>query len=149
MQLVYGGASVGLMGRVADAALAAGGRVVGVIPERIRDKELAHKGLTELVVVESMAARKDRMAALSDAFVALPGGLGTLDELFEMMTWNQLAIHVKRCGLLDVGGFYGELVAFLDGAVREGFVRQAHRDVLLVEDDAGALLDRLAPVTRT
>jgi uncharacterized protein (TIGR00730 family) len=142
--LVYGGASVGLMGAVADAALAAGGDVVGVMPRALVDKEVAHAGLADLRVVDTMHARKALMAELADAFVALPGGLGTFEELFEVWTWAQLGLHRKPVALLDVAGFYGPLAAFLDAAVAERFVRPEHRGMLLVEEDPAALLDRLA-----
>lgn len=142
--LVYGGASVGLMGAVADAALAAGGEAVGVIPEALLARELAHDGLTELHVVASMHERKALMSELADAFVALPGGLGTLEELAETLTWAQLGLHRKPSGLLDVAGYYDALVAFLDHAVREGLLRREHRALLLVADRADELLDRLA-----
>ena len=142
--LVYGGASVGLMGAVADAALAAGGSVVGVIPEALSAKEIEHRGLTELHVVGSMHARKEMMAARADAFIALPGGLGTLEELFEVWTWAMLGYHNKPCSLLDVGGYYDRLAGFLDHAVTEGFVRESYRRMLLVHDDPGALLDAIA-----
>jgi uncharacterized protein (TIGR00730 family) len=144
LELVYGGGSVGLMGRLADAALAAGGRVVGVIPGVLRDRELAHRGLTELLVVGSMHQRKARMAELSDAFVALPGGMGTLEELAEILTWAQLGLHQRPVGLLDVAGYYGPLIAFFDQARDAGFLRPEHRDLLTVGGDPGALLDRLA-----
>jgi uncharacterized protein (TIGR00730 family) len=139
--VVYGGASVGLMGVVADAALAAGGEVVGVIPRALVDREIAHPGLSELHVVGSMHERKALMADLSDGFVALPGGTGTLDELFEVFTWGQLGLHAKPLGLLDVRGYYAQLVAFLDHAVQERFVAAEHRDMLVMEDDAAALLE--------
>jgi uncharacterized protein (TIGR00730 family) len=142
--LVYGGGSVGLMGAVADAALAAGAPVDGVIPRRLEEREVGHHGLTHLHVVGSMHARKQKMADLSDAFVALPGGMGTLEELAEMLTWAQLGIHEKPVGLLDVLGYWRPLVTFFDHAVEEGFLRPAHRALLLVDDDPGRLLDRLA-----
>jgi len=142
--LVYGGARIGLMGAAADAALATGGAVVGVIPESLRSRELAHDGLTELVVVDSMHERKAIMAERADAFLALPGGLGTLEELFEVLTWAQLGIHTKPCGVLDVAGYYRPLLSFLDRAVDQGFVTQLSRDLLMVGDDAGKLLDRFA-----
>ncbi len=140
--LVYGGAAVGLMGAVADAALASGGEVIGVIPEALVAKEVAHKGLSDLRVVASMHARKALMADLSDGFVALPGGAGTLEELFEVWTWAQLGHHAKPCGLLDVAGFYGKLAAFLDGVAAEGFMKAPHRDMLMVADTPGDLLTR-------
>jgi uncharacterized protein (TIGR00730 family) len=139
--LVYGGASVGLMGTVADAALAAGGEVVGVIPQALVDREIAHPGLSELHVVQSMHERKALMADLSDGFVALPGGTGTLDELFEVYTWTQLGLHAKPLGLLDVRGYWTSLVAFLDHAVAERFVTAEHREMLVVADGPEALLD--------
>ena len=140
--LVYGGASVGLMGAVADAVLAAGGDVVGVIPRALFDKEVAHTSLSDLRIVGSMHERKALMAELSDGFVALPGGAGTLEELFEVWTWAQLGYHAKPCGLLDVAGFYGQLVAFLDGVTAQGFMKAPHRDMLMVSETAGDLLQR-------
>ena len=142
--LVYGGASVGLMGEVADAVLAGGGEAIGVIPRRLVDRELAHAGLTELHVVETMHERKALMARLSDAFVILPGGAGTLDEFFEALTWRQLGLHAKPLALLDVEDFFEPLLALADHLVEEGFVQAAFRAVLLVERDPAALLDRLA-----
>ena len=142
--LVYGGASVGIMGAVADAAIEAGGEAFGVIPESLMTFEVAHRGLTELIVVDSMHTRKARMADMSEAFIALPGGLGTLEELFEMLTWSQLRLHQKPVGLLNVDGFYDHLLAFLDQTVASGFVRQEHRDNLIVSDDADKLLAGLA-----
>jgi len=138
--IVYGGASVGLMGTLADAAAAAGGEVVGVIPQALVDREIAHPALSELHVVGSMHERKALMAELSDGFVALPGGTGTLDELFEVYTWAQLGLHSKPLGLLDVRGYFARLVGFLDHAVQERFVTAEHRDMLVVEDRADALL---------
>jgi uncharacterized protein (TIGR00730 family) len=140
---VYGGASVGLMGALADAALANDGRVIGVIPNALQAKEVAHLGLDDLRVVESMHERKALMAGLSDAFVALPGGIGTLEEIFEVWTWAQLGDHQKPCALLNVGGFYDGLLGFLDGLVDAGFVKPAHRDMLIVADTADALLAQL------
>lgn len=139
--LVYGGARVGLMGAVADAVLQAGGDVVGVIPQALAAKEIAHDGLTELVVVDSMHQRKAEMAARADGFIALPGGMGTLEELFEVLTWAQLGIHRKPCGVLDVDGYYGALLGFLDAAVERGFLRSRHRQLLQVSTSAEALLD--------
>lgn len=141
--LVYGGGRVGMMGAVADAALAAGGRVIGVIPRSLVEKELAHRGVTELRVVATMHERKAVMADLADAFVALPGGVGTLEEIFEAWTWGQLGIHAKPYGLLDVAGFFTPLLDFLDRVVAAGFIRPEHRDMLLVDGDPAALLDRL------
>ena len=142
IDLIYGGATVGVMGAVADAALDAGGRVVGVIPQALVDKELAHHALTELVVTASMHERKAMMAERADAFVALPGGVGTLEEIFEMWTWAQLGFHRKPCGLLNVAGYYDGLVAFLDRTVEEGFVRPGHREMLVVEPTPDALFER-------
>ncbi|MCF7203802.1 TIGR00730 family Rossman fold protein [Pseudomonas oligotrophica] len=143
MTLVYGGGAVGLMGVVADAALAAGGQVIGIIPQSLKDAEIGHPGLTRLEVVDGMHARKARMAELADAFVALPGGLGTLEELFEVWTWGQLGYHAKPLGLLDVGGFYAGLGQFLDHLVEEGFVRAQYREMLQREATPEALLERL------
>jgi len=142
--LVYGGATVGLMGAVADAVLERGGHVTGVIPSRLVERELAHHGLPDLRVVASMHERKALMADLSDAFVALPGGIGTLEETFEVLTWAQLGLHHKPVGILDVGGYYASLLAFLDHAVASRFVRPEHRSQLLVDEDPARLLDRLA-----
>jgi uncharacterized protein (TIGR00730 family) len=142
--LVFGGGHVGLMGALADAVLAEGGEAIGVIPRGLERRELGHEGLTELRVVGSMHERKATMAELSDAFVALPGGMGTLEETTEVLTWAQLGIHHKPVGLLDVAGYWRPLVAFLDHAVESGFVRPEHRALLLVERDPEPLLDRLA-----
>ena len=141
--LVYGGGHVGLMGVLADAVLDAGGEVVGVIPQALVDKELAHGGLTELLVVGTMHQRKALMADRADAFAALPGGFGTADELFEVLTWAQLGLHAKPVGLLNVAGFFGPLLGWVDVAVREGFLRPEHRDLLTVADEPEALLDLL------
>jgi uncharacterized protein (TIGR00730 family) len=141
--LVYGGGHVGLMGVLADACLSAGGTVIGVIPQALADKEVAHTGLTELRVVDSMHERKAMMAELCDAFMALPGGYGTWDELFEALTWSQLEIHFKTCGLLNVNGYYDSMIAMVDHAVAAGFIRQTHRDLLLADTDFERLLDRL------
>lgn len=143
-RLVYGGGAVGLMEVVADAALEAGGEVIGVIPRSLDEREIGHRGLTELRVVESMHERKMTMAELSDAFVALPGGVGTLEELVEVLTWTQLGLHDKPCSLLDVEGYYRPLLRFLDHAVAEGFLRAEHRGLLIAGDDPGELLERLA-----
>ncbi|HUN91501.1 MAG TPA: TIGR00730 family Rossman fold protein [Burkholderiaceae bacterium] len=140
---VYGGGHVGMMGAVADAALAAGGGVVGVIPRHLMRPEVAHQALTELVVVDSMHTRKRTMAERSDAFVVLPGGYGTFDETFEMVTWLQLGLQAKPVGVLNVDGYFDRLLDFVRHAVDEGFVRAPHRDLLLVERDPAALLDRL------
>lgn len=141
--LVFGGGSVGLMGVIADAALEAGGRVIGVIPHGLRSKELAHEGVSEMIAVDSMHARKQRMVDLADAFVALPGGIGTLDELFETFTWLQLGIHAKPIGLLNVDGYYDPLLEFLRRMSAEGFLKSRHLDCLLVDADAEKLLSRL------
>jgi uncharacterized protein (TIGR00730 family) len=141
--LVYGGANVGLMGVLADTVLAGGGEVFGVIPEALIAREVAHPRLTELHVVGSMTERKTLMAELSDAFIALPGGFGTLDELSEMITWSQLGLHRKPCGLLNIEGFYDALLSFLDNAVAEGFIKREHRAIVLSEDDPDRLLTRL------
>ncbi|MFJ3446627.1 TIGR00730 family Rossman fold protein [Pseudomonas sichuanensis] len=143
LTLVYGGGAVGLMGTVADAALAAGGEVVGIIPESLMNAEIGHKGLTRLEVVDGMHARKARMAELSDAFIALPGGLGTLEELFEVWTWGQLGYHAKPLGLLDVNGFYEKLGGFLDQIVEEGFVRPQHRAMLQLAQQPDELLEAM------
>jgi uncharacterized protein (TIGR00730 family) len=140
--LVYGGANVGLMRILADASLAAGGKVIGVMPTALVAKEKAHQGLTELHVVGSMHERKALMAELADGFIALPGGAGTLDELFEVWTWGQLGLHGKPCGLLNVASYYDSLATFLDHAVSEGFVRACHRDMLLIATTAEELLSR-------
>jgi uncharacterized protein (TIGR00730 family) len=143
IRLVYGGASVGLMGTIADAALEAGGEVIGVMPRALVDREIAHRALSALHVVDTMHERKAMMADLSDAFVALPGGLGTLEELFEVWTWGMLGLHAKPYGLLDVDGYYTPLIRFLDHARDEGFVRPAQRALLVVDDDATRLIDKL------
>ncbi len=144
LTLVYGGGHVGLMGVLADAALAAGGRVTGVIPEALAAKELAHRGLTDLVVVGSMHERKALMSELSDAFIALPGGIGTLEEWFEVWTWSQLGFQPKPCGMLNVAGYYDHLLAFLDHMTAERFLSPPHRSMSVVEERADRLLDRLA-----
>ena len=142
--LVYGGAEVGLMGLVADAALAAGGEVIGIIPKALVEKEIAHKGLTRLESVSSMHERKARMADLSDGFVNLPGGTGTLEEMFEVWTWGQLGFHAKPIAVLNVLGFYDPLMAFLDHQRDEGFVKPTLSDTLLRETDPNRLLDAMA-----
>jgi uncharacterized protein (TIGR00730 family) len=141
--LVYGGGKVGLMGVIADTVLAAGGEAIGVMPQALIDREIGHPDLTELKVVGSMHERKAEMAELADAFVALPGGIGTLEELIEVYTWSQLGIHNKACGLLNVRGYYDALAGFLDHAVSEGFLRAQHRAVLSVAEDPAELLDAL------
>jgi uncharacterized protein (TIGR00730 family) len=146
IRLVYGGGHVGLMGVLADAALAAGGEVHGVITEALHEREVAHTGLTRLDLVDTMHERKAVMADAADAFVMLPGGFGTLDEFFEVLTWTQLRIHDKPCGILDVDGFWDPLVAQLDRAVERGLVRPSHREIVVVDDDIERLLERLAAV---
>ena len=141
IELVYGGASVGLMGAVADAVLARGGHVIGVMPQALVDKEIAHRGLSDLRVVGSMHERKALMAELADGFVALPGGLGTFEELFEVWTWAQLGYHRKPCALLNAGGFYDKLTDFLDDVVDRGFVKPIHRAMLIVESKPAALVE--------
>ncbi len=139
--LVYGGASVGTMGAIADSVLQAGGEVTGVIPQAISDMEVAHPDLTRLEVVDDMHQRKSLMMDLSDAFIAMPGGLGTLEEIFEALTWLQLGFHSKPCGLLNTGDFYHALDQFLRHAEREGFVKSAHRENLIISDSASELLE--------
>ena len=144
--LVYGGGNVGLMGVIADAALAAGGEVIGVIPRSLADREIAHTGCTELRIVDSMHTRKAMMADLSDAFVAMPGGVGTFEELFEAITWTQLGLHRKACGLLNVAGFYTPLATFIDQAVSDGFIKPVHRAAIVVDDNPVRLLDKLSTI---
>lgn len=145
--LVYGGASVGLMGAVADAALASGGEVIGVLPDFLAQKEIAHTGLSDLRIVNSMHERKALMAELSDGFVALPGGIGTLEELFEVWTWAQLGQHEKPCALLNINGFYDGLASFLEHIVDEAFLKPEHREMLIVEQDIDDLLKALLSYT--
>lgn len=147
IRLVYGGGSVGLMGIVADAVLKAGGEVTGVIPEALVRREVEHHGVTELHVTRSMHERKALMSELADGFIALPGGIGTLEEIFEVWTWAQLGIHRKPCGLLNVDGYFDSLTRFLGHTVSEGFLSTSQRSVLLVEDSPEALLDRFASYT--
>lgn len=142
--LVYGGASIGLMGLIADTVLQLGGRAVGVIPQALARKEVVHRHLTELHVTRSMHERKTLMADLSDGFVAMPGGIGTFEEIFEIWTWAQLGIHAKPCGLLNVAGYYDALSTFLDHAAAEQFLKPPHRSLLMVEQEPQALLDRFA-----
>jgi hypothetical protein len=144
--LVYGGAHVGLMGAVADAALATGGRVVGVIPRFLYEREVGHDRVTSLEIVPSLTERKLRMGELSDAFLSLPGGIGTLDELFEAWSWSQVGLQDKPSGLLNVAGYYDELLAFVDRAVAAGFLKPRHREMLSVSADVGELLDGFAAV---
>jgi uncharacterized protein (TIGR00730 family) len=142
--LVYGGGHLGLMGALADATMAAGGEVIGVIPQALVAKELAHAGVADMRIVGSMHERKALMADLSDAFITLPGGFGTLEEFFEVLSWAQLGLHGKPCGILNVAGFYDTLLAVFDQVVTEAFVRPAHRSLVLVESDPQSLLERLA-----
>lgn len=142
--LVYGGASVGLMGAVANAAKNAGGEVIGVIPQALVDKEVAHTGLTDLRIVSSMHERKALMAELSDGFIAMPGGIGTLEELFEIWTWAQLGTHSKPSALLNVNGFFDKLLSFMDDVVGDGFLKPAHREMLVVASEPSELLQRFA-----
>jgi len=142
--LVYGGGNVGLMGVVADAVLAGGGHVIGVIPEALMAKEVGHRGLPDLRIVKTMHERKALMAELSDGFVALPGGIGTFEEFFEIVTWAQLGMHSKPCGLLNVNGFYDPLMALVDHAIEERFVKRKQRDLIMVEPEFDALLERMA-----
>ena len=147
VRVVFGGGSVGMMGAVADAALAAGGEAVGVIPHGLLAREVGHEGVTALHVVDTMHERKALLAELSDGFVALPGGIGTLEELMEVWTWAQLGIHRKPVGLLNVAGYFDALLAFIDHAVAEGFVRATHRDLLVVANTPEGLFDALAAWT--
>jgi uncharacterized protein (TIGR00730 family) len=141
--VVYGGGNIGLMGALADAALAHGGEVIGVIPKSLMERELAHTGVSELHVVSTMHERKALMADLSDAFIALPGGFGTLDEFFEILTWAQLGIHSKPCGVLNVDGYFDSLLAFLDRAVQEGLLQQQNRNLFTVARDPSELIREL------
>lgn len=143
INLVYGGASIGVMGEIANTILEGGGEVIGIIPQGIADKEVAHSGLTELFVVGSMHERKAKMAELSDGFIALPGGLGTLEELFEVLTWSQLGFHHKPCGLLNVNGYYDHLLKFLDNAVDEDFVKPIHKKLLTIGTEPKDVIERM------
>ncbi|NNJ66070.1 MAG: TIGR00730 family Rossman fold protein [Xanthomonadales bacterium] len=142
--LVYGGASVGVMGAVADAVLDEGGETIGVIPRSLATKEVAHHGLDELIVVDSMHQRKAKMAELSDGFVALPGGWGTIEEIFEMLTWAQLGFHEKPCGLLNVAAYFDPLFTFLERAIEQRFVKEDHRPMMMMDSNPAALLDRFS-----
>jgi uncharacterized protein (TIGR00730 family) len=146
IELVYGGGKVGLMGVIADAVMANRGTVTGVIPQSLADREVAHAGITQLHVVDSMHTRKAMMADLSDGFVAMPGGVGTFEEFFEAVTWTQLGLHRKPCGLLNVDNFYTPLAAFIDQAAAEGFIKPIHRAAIVVDSDPGRLLDTLATI---
>jgi hypothetical protein len=147
LELVYGGADKGIMGILADAMLERGGKVHGVIPQMLTEKELAHQGLTELHVVASMHARKTMMAALSDGFIAMPGGYGTLEEIIEIITWGQLRFHDKPCGLLNIDGYFDHLLAYLDHANKEGFLRTENRDMLLVDASPVGLIQKFERYT--
>ena len=142
IDLVYGGASVGIMGEIANAVLGEGGDVIGVIPKGLFAKEVAHTGITELREVGSMHERKALMADLSDGFIALPGGLGTIEEIFEIITWSQLGMHRKPCGLLNVNNYYDKLIGFLDHAVSEQFIKATHRSTILIDECPDGLLDK-------
>ena len=141
LELVYGGADVGLMGKVADTVLKAGGSVIGIIPKAFAHK-VSHQGLTKLHIVESMHERKAMMCDLSDGFIALPGGFGTIEEVTEILTWSQLGLNTKPCGIINVNRYFDTLLSFFDGAVAEGFMKQEHRDMLLVEESPKALLEK-------
>ena len=143
IELVYGGASVGVMGELADAVQEHGGHVTGIIPQQLMEKEAAHTGIRNLIVVASMHQRKSQMADMSDGFIAFPGGIGTLEGFFEVLTWGQLGIHAKPAGILNVERYFDGLTGFLNHAVREGFLTEAHRQNIIVESDPGVLLDRL------
>jgi uncharacterized protein (TIGR00730 family) len=141
--IVFGGGRVGMMGHLADSALAHGGEVIGVIPDTLMAKELGHGGVTDLRIVSSMHERKAQMASLADAFLALPGGFGTFEEFCEVVTWTQLGLHAKACGLLNIGGFFDPLLTLFDRATREGFIHADHRAIVIADDDIPRLLDRL------
>jgi uncharacterized protein (TIGR00730 family) len=147
IELVYGGASVGIMGELADSVQEHGGHVTGIIPQQLMQKEAAHRGIPDLIVVASMHQRKSQMADMSDGFIALPGGIGTLEGFFEILTWGQLGIHAKPCGVLNVAGYFDELIRFLDHAVKEGFLAEQHRATIIVESDARRLLHKMAAYT--
>jgi uncharacterized protein (TIGR00730 family) len=143
IELVYGGASVGIMGELADSVQEHGGHVTGIIPQQLMEKEAAHTGIPNLIVVASMHQRKSQMADLSDGFLALPGGIGTLEGFFEILTWGQLGIHAKPSGILNVAGYFDDLSRFLDHAVEQGFLTEAHRDAIMVESEPARLLERV------
>ncbi len=144
--LVYGGGNVGLMGVIADAVIERGGHVTGVIPDALVSHEVAHRGLSELRVVQSMHERKAMMADLSNAFIAMPGGIGTMEEFFEVLSWAQLGLHDKPCGLLNIGGYFEHLIRFMDYAVDQEFLKPKHRGLLIVEEEPSRLLDRFEPI---
>ena len=143
IDLVYGGANVGIMGAIADAVLLAGGKVTGVLPAFLKEKELAHPGLTELITVETMHERKNKMNELCDGVLALPGGFGTLEELFEMLTWGQLGLHKKPVGILNIAGFYDSLHLLTQTMVDNGFLKPLNRDILLIDENINAILDKM------
>ena len=143
IRLIYGGGNVGLMGIIADEVMRRGGEVIGIIPDSLDKKEVGHRGITELRVVSSMHERKAMMADLTDGFIAMPGGIGTFEEFFEILTWAQLGFHEKPCGILNVAGYYNGLLALCDNAVAEGFLREAHRRLILDESDANLLLEEM------
>ncbi len=147
IHLIYGGGKVGLMGAIARAALDGGGRVTGIIPDALKKKEVALEDCSELIVVNTMHERKAKMAELADGFIAMPGGFGTLEEVFEVLTWLQLGIHGKPCGLFNILGYYTGLLQFLDEAVANNFILKAHRDMLLVSEDPAVLLERMSAFT--
>jgi uncharacterized protein (TIGR00730 family) len=147
LELVYGGSSVGTMGTLADAVLELGGKVHGVIPQMLEQKEIAHNGLTELHVVASMHARKSMMAAIADGFIAMPGGFGTIEEIIEVLTWGQLRFHDKPCGLLNVRGYFDQLLAFFDHTQAEGFLKPENRSMLLFDDDPAGLIQQFERYT--
>ncbi len=147
LDLVYGGARIGLMAETANTVMANGGSVTGVMPRNLFRQEVPHDALTRMIYVESMHERKSTMADLSDGFIAMPGGLGTVEELFEILTWAQLAIHRKPCGILNVNGYYDHLIQFLDHATEQKFIRPVHRAMIMIEDDAACLLDRFEEYT--
>ena len=142
IELVYGGASVGIMGELADAVQEGGGHVTGIIPQQLIQKEAAHRGISDLIVVASMHQRKSQMADLSDGFIALPGGIGTMEEFFEVLSWAQLGIHDKPCGLLNTAGYFDNLIRFLDSALDQDFLKPKHRALVIVENEPAVLLDR-------
>jgi uncharacterized protein (TIGR00730 family) len=147
IELVYGGASVGIMGELADSVHEHGGHVTGIIPQQLMEKEAAHTGIANLIVVASMHQRKSQMADMSDGFIALPGGIGTLEGFFEILTWSQLGIHAKPSGILNVAGYFDGLTRFLDHAVKEGFLTEEHRSAIIMETDPRRLLERMQAYT--
>ena len=143
IEVVYGGAKVGLMGAVANGALAKGGQVIGVLPNFLKTKEIAHQGLTELISVESMHERKTKMNELCDGVIALPGGFGTLEELFEMLTWAQLGLHSKPIGILNINGYYDSLITLVDTMIDNGFIKNIHKDMILISNEVDDLIDKM------